>query len=112
MSDDWEIIYSYTREEALRDGVLVDVTNAARGRFKVPVAITEALNACLEETGDRNGAISDVLWMAFVAARSAPNSSVVFFDVRLGRKIYHLKSVVGPGDEGEPVITIMYRDED
>lgn len=42
--EEWEIISVYTREQALNDGVLVDVSSLARAAgFKVPVAVTQAV---------------------------------------------------------------------
>lgn len=45
MSDfESEIIYSYTRAQAIADGVLIDVTpQAQEAGFKIPVAVTAAL---------------------------------------------------------------------
>ena len=38
-----EVIYRYTRSQALSDGVLVDITETARqAGFRVPVAMTAA----------------------------------------------------------------------
>ena len=38
------VIYSYTRAQAIADGVLIDVTDEAKAHgFKVPVAITDHL---------------------------------------------------------------------
>lgn len=44
------VIYAYTRAQALADGVLVDVSNAAvEAGFKVPVALTRAAwDDCVE----------------------------------------------------------------
>ena len=44
-----DVIYAYTRQDAINDGVLVDVTELAReAGFKIPVAITAALHAIIE----------------------------------------------------------------
>lgn len=78
-----EVISSYTREQALEDGVLVDVTEWASsdhgflGGFTCPVALTQALWAdieaipkSLEGIADVRGRAHDVLWMASLAVRS------------------------------------------
>jgi len=69
--DDADVIYSYTREDAIRDGVLVDVTPLARDSgFRIPVAITSGVHAqCEPPKGapsgqDYTGRCHDVLWMA------------------------------------------------
>ena len=62
----------------------------------------------------------DVLTMARVAARNSDNRSRVDFQVLriapVGTSsrptVANLTLHIGPGDEGEPVITIMGRDED
>lgn len=80
-TDPWgEPLHRYTRAEAIADGVLVDVTQAATagmlGGFAVPVAITAALHhaiqaipPALEGIADVRGRLHDVLWMANVALR-------------------------------------------
>ncbi len=46
--EDEEVIYSYTRSQALADGVLVDVTQAAsEAGFRFPTAISADLDARL-----------------------------------------------------------------
>ena len=133
-----KIIHRYTRVDAITDGVLVDADTAEAGicasaGFTVPVAFTRATWADTvewnedTETGKRTctgqsetGRLWDVLTMARVAARNSPNASRVNFKVlriapvgtstrpTLADLVLH----IGPGDEGEPVITIMGRDED
>jgi hypothetical protein len=77
------VISSYTREQALEDGVLVDLTEWAssdkgfHGGFTCPVAVTtelwdaiEAIPASLEGIADVRGRAHDVLWMASLAVRT------------------------------------------
>ena len=69
---------------------------------------------------DLQGRLWDVLWMLRITIRQAPSGqTVLFFEVRCVTpespkrlRIVRLKSVVGPGDNAEPVITIMLPDED
>jgi len=126
-----ETIYSYTRAQALEDGVLIDVTEmAAEAGFRWPVAVTHAAwQECVEWSDDDSrrqtyqdepGRLWDVLWMAFVAIRSANGGTEINFQLyrlpRGGRRtkarLTTLKLVSGPGDAGEPVITIMLPQED
>lgn len=129
---DSNIIFSYSRADAIADGVLVDVSEtASEAGFKVPVALTRAVWAdCVEWNAeiearkatiqDESGRLWDVLWMAFVACRRAGEDQ---------RRLYELYRVppegkgsrarrvvlavhIGPGDNGEPVITIMQPNED
>ncbi len=114
---DAEIIDAYTREQAIEDGTLIDVSTVAReAGFKYPVAITSALWAVLEKHGqnqDTQGRLWDVLWMGQLAARRG--GTVILYKLLLtnGRaKMATLKMICGPGDDAEPVITIMLPDED
>lgn len=129
MSEQWEIIHSYTREQAIADGVLIDVTKTAREiGFAVPVALTSAVHeGCVvwdeddPRPQDEAGRLWDVLWMAINAARRNADGHRVDFDVlrlpRFSPKVTRPQRVslameVGPGDNGEPVMTIMMPDED
>lgn len=130
--DDWNVIDVYTRENAIDDGVLVDVSEMAKeAGFKIPVAMTSALwidcvawsdedSKKQEIHQDQDGRLWDVLYMAAMAAKAAGNSQCV--PVRVyrvkrdtrsqGATMVTFKSHVGPGDQGEPVITLMLTNED
>lgn len=129
-NDGWEIIHRYTRRQAIADGVLIDVSGMASQRgFKVPVAITrEAWVDCVawttadtNRTGvpqDQEGRLWDVLIMAGLACRfagtEARRSFVIMRVPRDGRAAVEVELHVhiGPGDNAEPVITIMQPTED
>ncbi len=122
-----DLIHRYTRAEALADGVLVDVsswasaTSGFAGGFTVPVALTtsvwadvQAIPARLKGVQDVRGRAHDLLWMASLAARRSPKNSTLMFGVylligRTRRQTYRL--TIGPGDQGEPAITIMRPEE-
>lgn len=127
-----DLIHSYSRAEAIADGVLVDVTKpASEAGFKVPVTITRAAWAdCVEwndeiearkaTTQDESGRLWDVLWMAFNACRRPGEGQRRVFELhrvpREGRgnrpRRVALAVHIGPGDNAEPVITIMQPNED
>ena len=127
-----EVIYSYTRAQAIDDGVLIDATEMAReAGFKWPVALTVAAwSDCVAWSDadnerqvyqDQSGRLWDVLFMASFAVRTANNANrQLQFDLqripRNGRSTTSqrltLKLILGPGDGGEPVITIMLPGED
>jgi len=118
-----EIIFSYTRAEAIADGVLVDVSEMAReAGFKFPVALTRAVYGQYVEVRagvsgqDEKGRLSDILNMLrFAAAKSKGESEILFkLYVRNGRSksLVTLKSVCGPNDDASPCITVMMPDED
>jgi len=129
---DADVISTYTRKDALADGTLVDLTKWASsgpegmmGGFKVPVAVTSAVWGEINDIPkskqgiqDVRGRAHDVLTMAVLAARSAkPGNSEVLFrvimDISATRGRYQTyKLNIGPGDVGEPVVTIMRPEED
>jgi hypothetical protein len=129
------IIYTYSRADAMRDGILVAVPSeiSREAGITVPVALTRAAwedcvawtevdNARKATLQDENGRLWDVLWMTrFAIARhrgqSQSRARVELDRVpREGRAVrprsVELVAVIGPGDEGEPVLTIMQPDED
>lgn len=124
MNDD-DVVFSYSRRQAIADGVLLDVTAMAHeAGFRYPVALTAAAWAdcvawprCGGEGQDEPGRLWDVLNMARLAVKRATGATVQFTvlvrPVR-GRtpQAQRLKMVVGPGDDLEPVITIMLPRED
>jgi hypothetical protein len=116
-----EVIFSYTRAQAIADRVLIDVTpTALKAGFRFPVAVTAALMAALDmipqqySHEDIEGRLWDVLWMASLAARRAkPGCSRIAFEVILHiegtrRKYQTLILDIGPGDTSDPVITIGF----
>ena len=130
MFEDADIIHRYSRTDALADGSLVDVTEVAgECGFRVPVALTRLAWAdCVEWTDDDNagtvyqdesGRLWDVLWMARLAAKRQPDASRLTFSIvrvqRGGRSPapteVPLVLDIGPGDEGEPVITIGFEED-
>jgi hypothetical protein len=130
---DWQIIHTYTRAHAIEDGVLRDVTaHAATAGFRVPVALSAAAWAdCVawdEADNDRKGTVqdeagrlADVLTMTYLAVRRHPGDTdrvrvQLVRTPRPGRtrtaRPAELHAVIGPGDQAEPVITIMMVGED
>ena len=123
--DDAEVIYAYTRAQALEDGVLVDVSEIAKeAGIKFPVALTSAVHCKYVEVPegvigqDETGRLWDILWVfRFAAAKF--NGSTLLFKVHVRNDnrdcmppLVTLKAVCGPGDTPEPVITIMLPVED
>lgn len=130
-SDFGEVISSYSRKQALEDGDLVDMTEwgsnskGFHGGFTTPVAITRALwsdidRKPLPHLQDVRGRAHDVLWMASLAVRGGLKRGMIsdskrggrvgfYVLMQVGRKRKHFLNVdLGPGDSGEPVVTIGY----
>ena len=125
--DDAEIIYAYTRAQAIEDGELVDVSETAReAGIKFPVAMTRTVWGRYVEVPegvkcqDERGRLWDILWM-FRCAAGKVDGDTLFVKLYVrnhnrerldSRDLVTLKAVCGPGDTPEPVITIMLPDED
>jgi len=133
-----EIIHGYSRQEAIDDGVLVDLmqpetVGAVReAGFKFPIAMTatafelavwpienDAADRWLKShCQDLQGRLWDVLFMLRMAIRASSGGDTMFVKLSVmdwrskRRRTIKLKSVCGPGDDAEPVITIMLPDED
>lgn len=124
MNDEFNLIFKYSRSDALRDGILLDVTETAKeAGIKYPVAITQAVhnNYVLVPDGvtaqDERGRLWDILVLLRFAVTRGPEGDVLLFTVFVRNddtapKPVKLKALCHPGDEGEPVVTVMMPDED
>jgi hypothetical protein len=121
-----EVIHTYSRGQAIEDGFLVDLmqdkmAEVARQHYKYPVACTAAVFEIMRKAvenprwcNDYAGILHDMLWMSRTYRRQLDESTVLFRVIitGAGRNKYHtFKLIVGPGDDFEPVITIMLPDE-
>jgi hypothetical protein len=122
------VIITYTRKQALADGVQVDASQlAAEAGFKIPVFLTAAVYeqfvkvpegvTCQDETGR----LWDILWMLRYAIRKARSDARrlrVELYVRNSDKkpagLVFLAAEVGAVDIDDPAaaITVMLPDED
>jgi len=102
-----DLIYAYTRKQAIEDGVLVDITEIAKPEFKVPVAMTIA---SYEKIGTEK--IRIMLKDLWRRIKVSPNESILMFHTGEKADTVKLKSMIHGGDHGEPVLTIMFPNED
>ena len=127
-----DVISTYTRARAIEDGVLIDISPTAKeAGFEWPVAITAGAWADCVAWSDRDsqtqvyqdesGRLWDVIFMAFqaICLSREVGDRLLFRLYRVPRdghstdaELTSLKLIVGPGDSGEPVITILLIDED
>lgn len=119
-----DLIFAYTRAEALADGVLRDITKLAQeAGFRHPTVMSAAAwAATVEPPGDCpgqsvEGRAWDVLQVLRLRAKEAGQTERVDFVVYVKQNAVTwrdvaLKALVHPGDEGEPVITVMLPGED
>lgn len=132
-----DVIHTYSRLQAIEDGVLVQLSGhgyegddwvpemVAEAGFRIPLAMTvEAFSKYVDLTpaakragNDLKGRLWDVLWMFRHAIARGDGRSEIVFEFRcvvdrIRPSRCFLKSICGPGDDGEPVITIMERNQD
>lgn len=129
--EDCEVIFKYTREQAIADGVLVDLMQGELGKLvkdagvKYPMAMTAtAFNQFVDLTptarkvgNDIKGRLWDILTMFRYAIRRSIDDQEIIFKflcVVNSRKptLCFLKATIGPDDNGSPCITLMLPNED
>lgn len=118
MLNDDDLIYSYTRSQALADGVLVDLSERAHScSIRYSTACTASVWAVIQAIPEPDRdmrevaeavRISAVLSALLGAIRAARGTDRVTFR-GLGAELW---AQCGPGDDGEPVITVMMQGED
>lgn len=120
--DDADVIHTHSRFRAIADGTLIDVSElAAEAGFRYPVALTRGAWEDLVAWNDSNRGCQDEtgrLWDVLNVARwgaTRGDSAVKLMRVwrvpntphatvpRTATFVLHC----GPGDAGEPVVTIM-----
>jgi hypothetical protein len=128
-----DIVFSYSRAQALADGVLVAVPEPLQKEagFRIPVAMTSRVyEDCVAWTTedserkrvsqDQEARLWDLLAMARFAAQCEPSRSIVAFDLLrvpkqgsgiLPRRV-QLVMTIHQGDDGQPCMTVMFPDED
>lgn len=124
MTEEFDLIHRYTRAQALADGILIDVTLTAReAGLKYPVAVTRAVFEQYVRVPegvaaqDEAGRTWDILWMLRFAVARAPEGDMLLFALFVRNddtepRPVKLKAICHPGDEGEPVITVLLPHED
>src|SRR5947209_5229819 len=127
MFEQADLIYRYTRADALRDGVLIDVSATAReAGFRWPVALTcGAWERCVTVPPgvlcqDEAGRLWDVLAvLRWAIRRQGGAAREVRFGVHVRNDdregtppLLSLKAVCGPGDQGQPVLNVLLAGED
>ena len=118
-----DVIYSYSRADAVRDGVLIDITDIAkRFGFKYPVAITSNLYfTYINQNGGLNSVnqidntrLIDLLTAMYYSIKNCKDSKTNFVTVKITIKPspnetseIEVWAHCGPADDYRLVITIM-----
>jgi hypothetical protein len=113
-----DFIYSYTRRQAIDDGVLVDLSQFAvvRKHWKLHMACTDAVwgiidHAVKHERKEIEGVLHDISVMAMTRI-GRDTGGTLYFDCIIGTEKRSLKLHCGPGDTAVPVLTLMLPNED
>jgi len=122
-----KIVYSYTRAQAVADGVQVEVTKTAQeAGIRFPVFLTRTVYDAYVSVPpnvsgqDEAGRLWDIVWMLrFAIQRSGPGANRLPFALYVrnddrAAKLVKLIAVAGPVDIDDPApsITVMLPDED
>jgi len=123
--NEFHVIHTYTRKQAIDDGVLIDVSETAKeAGINFPVAVTSAVWSMYVVPSEKlmgcgqsiSGRLWDLLWMFRMHALKTSSSllfyTCIFLDHNEKREEVKFKALCGPGDNLEPVITIMLPEED
>jgi len=119
-----EVVFAYTRRQAIADGVLIDVSDQAReAGFKLPVCVSDHLYhgylvppEGMGEGQSVEGRLHDLFTMTKAAMVTRWEDNRVYYQVlfKMPRSLDLVKclAVVGPGDDMEPVITLMLPEDE
>jgi len=122
-----EVVYSYTRAQAIADGFQVEVTEAAReAGICFPVFLTRSVYDAYVtvppgvEVRDERGRLHDVLWMLrFAIFKAQPDQSRLHFALYVRNdnrrpKLVKLIATCGPVDidNPKPALTVMQPGEE
>lgn len=123
-----EVISKYTRDQAIEDGVLIDITDKAKTvGFNIPTVITQHLHSVLtdipkskKEIENYDARLADVLHMAFLRVKMELQAKGKDADPYL-----HFTALVSVPKTGRPVnqnlviafngvegFTVMYPEDD
>ena len=112
-------IHGYCRKEAIAQGELIDVTATAKeAGIRYPTAVTRRVWERFVKVPqgaigqDEAGRLWDILWMLQAAVRKAkPKQTSLHFELWVHdgeeMQLVGLMAHCGPGDDLEPVITVM-----
>lgn len=122
--DQADIIHRYTRAQAIKAGILIDVTELAReAGIRYPIALTHTVYEQYVKVPagviaqDETGRLWDILFLLHSQIRQSQGGDSLLVavhvrnDNRRPKKVI-LKAVCGPDDDMTPCITIMLPEED
>jgi hypothetical protein len=120
-----EPLFGYTRADALRDGVLLDITEPARlcARLEVPTAVTAGLWNALasgEPFNPQDERLKEVLYgLLFASVGLIPSrpldslsAQIRIYRLPVEGKTITVRAAAHLDEAGQPVFTLMLESED
>ena len=111
-------VYSYSRAQAILDGVLVDLSRfeVIRQHWKLPMVCTDSVWSIIEDAIDNcSSDIAGILHDISCTAKhqiGRNSGDTLYFKCIIGLHLVDLKLHCGPGDDSLPVLTLMQLHED
>lgn len=104
-----ELIFSYSRKDAIADGVLVDITWISRQvGFKVQCCVNERLYHHWGDDEDvRDVALANLLIECMLKIHSSKETDRIYTKVDGEDVVLH----IGPDDDGNPCLTLCHCSE-
>ena len=127
MKNKCEGIYTYTRQQAIKNGDLIDLAtlypNICSQLYKFPIAVTSEVWEIIERAASGNlnendyeGVVWDILWMSQKGITKRIDNRQHLFQVVITRtgseRLHTFKIIYHHSNNGEPVLTIMMTWED
>jgi hypothetical protein len=114
-----ETVHSYTRSQAIEDGVLIDlsVLEITRRHWTVQVRCTDSVWGIIEDAvthhgRDLIGILHDLYTVAKHGIKPATSQDRVYFKATVGVRTHDFVLAYGPGDTAMPVLTLMLPSDD
>lgn len=130
-----DVVFRYTRKDAIRDGVLIDLSQGELGilmkpmgfqhptamtdtAFKLYVQVSHEMHQAGQTESDRLRPILKSLGMAVMARnQKGSRDEILIFSFQATTEESQptqgrLKAIGGPDDDGNPCVTIMLPNED
>jgi len=114
-----ETVYSYTRSQAVEDGVLIDLTvlEITRQHWKLQLCCTDSVWAIITDATEHHGKdligiLHDLYTVAKFGIKPATSQDRIYFKATVGVRTHDFVLACGPGDTAMPVLTLMLPSDD
>lgn len=114
-----EVVYSYSRRQALEDGVLVDLSHLpiSKQHWKLEIVTTAAVwnliaDAIAHDRKDLDGILHDLYCVAKTKIPTQTKTDRIYFQATVGKGTHQFILHCGPGDTPVPCLTLMLPSDD